>query len=56
MMRRPFAFSCTLTEQAFCRPFCATGEEAYSLGMLLAERAVTLQNAPDFRVFASDID
>ncbi|MGY3266373.1 CheR family methyltransferase [Lysobacter sp. HA35] len=37
-------------------PACATGEEAYSLAMLLADHASTLANAPGFQVFASDID
>ncbi|HEX9951596.1 MAG TPA: CheR family methyltransferase, partial [Rubricoccaceae bacterium] len=35
---------------------CATGEEAYSLAMLLAEHAATLERPPAFQVFASDID
>ena len=38
-------------------PGCATGEEAYSLAMLLLERADTIeQDAPEIRVFATDID
>ncbi|HEX8116561.1 MAG TPA: CheR family methyltransferase, partial [Pyrinomonadaceae bacterium] len=37
-------------------PGCATGEEAYSLAMLLAERAEQLPSAPAIQVFASDID
>ncbi|MBB6249033.1 chemotaxis protein CheB [Rhodanobacter sp. A1T4] len=38
-------------------PGCATGEEAYSLGMLLLEHAQRLgRKSPDIRVFASDID
>lgn len=37
-------------------PGCATGEEAYSIAMLLAERADTLNASPGFQVFASDID
>jgi two-component system CheB/CheR fusion protein len=35
---------------------CATGEEAYSLAMLCAERSFDLLDAPRFQVFASDID
>jgi two-component system CheB/CheR fusion protein len=35
---------------------CATGEEAYSLGMLLSEYAATLKNPPRIQVFATDID
>ncbi|MBV9549731.1 MAG: GAF domain-containing protein [Alphaproteobacteria bacterium] len=33
---------------------CATGEEAYSLAMLLAEHAATLEKPRDFQVFATD--
>jgi two-component system CheB/CheR fusion protein len=33
---------------------CATGEEAYSLAMLLQEQADELDRAPDFQVFATD--
>ncbi|MEX0719744.1 MAG: CheR family methyltransferase [Balneolaceae bacterium] len=35
---------------------CATGEEAYSLAVLLHEYATNLENPPDFQVFATDID
>ena len=35
---------------------CASGEEAYSLGMLLAEQAALMQQPQPFQVFASDID
>ncbi len=35
---------------------CATGEEAYSLAMILAERASTLLEAPTVQVFATDLD
>ncbi len=35
---------------------CATGEEAYSLAMLLYEYATTLDQAPLIQVFATDID
>ncbi|MET0621765.1 MAG: CheR family methyltransferase, partial [Pyrinomonadaceae bacterium] len=37
-------------------PGCATGEEAYSIAMLLAEHAETLAAPPSLQVFASDID
>jgi two-component system CheB/CheR fusion protein len=35
---------------------CATGEEAFSVAMLLSERAALRDPAPDIHVFASDID
>lgn len=35
---------------------CATGEEAYSLAMLLHEQAARLENPPPIQVFATDID
>jgi two-component system CheB/CheR fusion protein len=35
---------------------CSTGEEAYSLAMLLADHAVDMAQPPPFQVFASDID
>lgn len=35
---------------------CATGEEAYSIAMLLAEHAATLAHPPAVQVFATDID
>jgi two-component system, chemotaxis family, CheB/CheR fusion protein len=35
---------------------CATGEEAYSLAMLLSEYAARLPEAPRLQVFATDID
>ena len=35
---------------------CASGEEAYSLAILLAEQAALGETAPPFQVFASDID
>lgn len=35
---------------------CATGEEAYSIAMLLCERCDRLENAPKIQVFATDID
>jgi two-component system, chemotaxis family, CheB/CheR fusion protein len=35
---------------------CATGEEAYSIGMLLLEHASKLHDPPQLQVFATDID
>ena len=35
---------------------CATGEEVYSLAMLLAEHADTLTDPPHIQMFATDID
>ena len=35
---------------------CATGEEAYTLTMMLADYAATLANPPQIQVFATDID
>ncbi|WP_103019724.1 CheR family methyltransferase [Salinibacter altiplanensis] len=35
---------------------CATGEEAYSLAMLLREHARTLDVPPELQVFATDVD
>jgi two-component system CheB/CheR fusion protein len=35
---------------------CATGEEAYSMAMLLADQATLMERPPAFQVFASDID
>jgi two-component system CheB/CheR fusion protein len=37
-------------------PGCATGEEAYSLAMLLREHMDSLRAAPKVQVFATDID
>jgi two-component system CheB/CheR fusion protein len=37
-------------------PGCATGEEAYSIAMLLRDEATKLQNAPKLQIFATDID
>ncbi|MGI4737108.1 MAG: CheR family methyltransferase, partial [Janthinobacterium lividum] len=35
---------------------CATGEEAYSLAMLMAERTLRMPDAPKVQLFATDID
>ncbi|PSR55932.1 hypothetical protein AHMF7605_21715 [Adhaeribacter arboris] len=35
---------------------CATGEEAYSLAMLVAERTLSALNTPKVQIFATDID
>ena len=35
---------------------CATGEEAYSLAMLMADQAALVAHPPNYQVFASDID
>jgi two-component system CheB/CheR fusion protein len=35
---------------------CSTGEEAYSLAMLLDDQAAEMAHPPPFQVFASDID
>jgi two-component system CheB/CheR fusion protein len=35
---------------------CATGEEAYSVAMLLSEHADTLASPPSIQIFATDID
>ena len=35
---------------------CATGEEAYSIGILLAEEASRISEPPQLQVFATDID
>ncbi len=35
---------------------CATGEEAYSVAMLLSEHASRLSNPPSTQIFATDID
>lgn len=35
---------------------CATGQEAYSLAMLLADHGATLPKPPEVQMFASDID
>jgi two-component system, chemotaxis family, CheB/CheR fusion protein len=35
---------------------CATGEEVYSIAMVLAEHAATLEDPPRLQLFATDID
>ena len=35
---------------------CATGEEAYSLAILLAEHALTIDDPPALQIFATDLD
>jgi two-component system, chemotaxis family, CheB/CheR fusion protein len=37
-------------------PGCATGEEAYSIAILLKEAALTLPASPKIMIFATDID
>ncbi|HET6527849.1 MAG TPA: CheR family methyltransferase, partial [Balneolaceae bacterium] len=37
-------------------PGCATGEEAYSIAMLLREYAGTMDDSPQIQVFATDVD
>lgn len=37
-------------------PGCATGEEAYSIAILLLEHAAAMDDPPDITVFATDID
>lgn len=37
-------------------PGCATGEEAYSIAMLLFERYAALKRAPNFQIFATDLN
>ncbi len=37
-------------------PACASGEEAYSIAMLLSEHARTLDTPPTLQVFATDLD
>lgn len=37
-------------------PACATGEEAYSLGILFAEHASRLTHPPQIQIFATDLD
>jgi len=39
-----------------CVVGCASGEEAYSIAILLCEHAATLDNPPKMQVFATDID
>jgi two-component system, chemotaxis family, CheB/CheR fusion protein len=44
------------TEVRFWVPGCATGEEAYSLAILLREALASLDGAPPVKLFATDID
>jgi len=37
-------------------PGCATGEEAFSIGMLLLEHRERMHGGPDIQVFATDVD
>jgi two-component system CheB/CheR fusion protein len=37
-------------------PACATGEEAYSIAVLLSEYAGALDSPPSFQIFATDLD
>lgn len=37
-------------------PGCATGEEAFSIGMLLLEHRERMQGGPDIQIFATDVD
>jgi len=37
-------------------PACATGEEAYSIGILIAEHAAELLEQPALQIFATDLD
>ncbi len=37
-------------------PGCSTGEEVYSIAMMLMEEAAKLQNPPKIQIFATDID
>jgi two-component system CheB/CheR fusion protein len=37
-------------------PGCATGEEAYSLAMLLAEQSLKINQPPMIQIFATDLD
>src|SRR5580700_9551651 len=39
-----------------CVVGCATGEEAYSIAILLCEHASTLKDCPKIQIFATDID
>ena len=39
-----------------CVMGCATGEEAYSIAILLSEYSSTLERAPKIQIFATDID
>jgi two-component system CheB/CheR fusion protein len=51
-----FAGKTTGDQVRACVVGCATGEEAYSIAILLAEQAATLASPPAIKVFATDID
>jgi len=53
---RLFAGKDATSELRVWVPGCATGEEAYSLAILLREHMETLSTVPKVQVFASDID
>ncbi len=44
------------TQLRVCVVGCATGEEAYSIAILLCEHASTLDSPPEIKIFATDID
>ncbi len=43
-------------EVRICVVGCASGEEAFSIAILLCEHSATLENAPRIKIFATDID
>jgi two-component system, chemotaxis family, CheB/CheR fusion protein len=53
---RIFANKSTHDQVRFWVAGCATGEEAYSLAMLIAEYAATSVEQPSIQVFATDLD
>jgi len=54
----PLLFDSPTPEQAIrvWVPACATGEEAYSLAILLLEEAARREARPDIQIFATDLD